>query len=210
MHVFIHWHQPIMGPSLMKFHCCTILWDPPQDKKTSLRWVVQKIQFFCYPEQYGNLFYSKFPLPACRRQANVPRIPKSPPFSSDANNRPISITPVLSNVVVLGVSSSSSIYPPSLLSTLCVSHTLQRALESGQDSRISQIDFSTAFYRVNQNRILYKLCSVGIGGKSYELVFRNILSCKYIAPMGIQMVSASVKKMFLHVNTSHPWVYKLY
>ena len=31
---------------------------------------------------------------------------------------------------------------------LCVSHTLQSALDSGQD-RIVQIDFSTAFDRVN-------------------------------------------------------------
>ena len=41
---------------------------------------------------------------------------------------------------------------------LCVSHTLLSALESGQ------IDFSAAFDRVNHLGILYKLCSVGIGG----------------------------------------------
>ena len=46
---------------------------------------------------------------------------------------------------------------------LCVSHTLQSALESGQEPRIVQIDFSTAFDRVNHEGILYKLCSVGIG-----------------------------------------------
>ena len=40
---------------------------------------------------------------------------------------------------------------------LCVSHTLQRALESGQEARIVQIDFSTAFDRVNHQGILYKL-----------------------------------------------------
>ena len=34
---------------------------------------------------------------------------------------------------------------------LCVSHTLQSALESGQEARIVQIDFSAAFDRVNQN-----------------------------------------------------------
>ena len=32
---------------------------------------------------------------------------------------------------------------------LCVSHTLQSALESGQEARIVQIDFSAAFDRVN-------------------------------------------------------------
>ena len=47
---------------------------------------------------------------------------------------------------------------------LCVSHTLQRALESGQEARIVQIDLSAAFDRVNRLGILYKLCSVGIGG----------------------------------------------
>ena len=38
---------------------------------------------------------------------------------------------------------------------LCVSHTLQSALERGQDARIVQIDFSAAFDRVNHQRILY-------------------------------------------------------
>ena len=46
---------------------------------------------------------------------------------------------------------------------LWVSHTLQSALESGQESRIVQIEFSAAFDRVNHLGILYKLCSVGIG-----------------------------------------------
>ena len=47
---------------------------------------------------------------------------------------------------------------------LCVPHALQSALESWQEARIVQIDFSTAFDRVNHQRILYKLSSVGIGG----------------------------------------------
>ena len=45
---------------------------------------------------------------------------------------------------------------------LCVSHTLQSALESGQEARTVQIDFSAAFDRVNHMGSLYKLCSVGI------------------------------------------------
>ena len=32
---------------------------------------------------------------------------------------------------------------------LCLSHALQSALESGQEARIVQIDFSAAFDRVN-------------------------------------------------------------
>ena len=47
---------------------------------------------------------------------------------------------------------------------LHVSHTLHNALESGQEARIMQIDFSAAFDRVNHLAILYKLGFVGIGG----------------------------------------------
>ena len=47
---------------------------------------------------------------------------------------------------------------------LCVSHKLQSVLESGQEARIVQIVFSAAFDKVNHLCILYKLCSVGIGG----------------------------------------------
>ena len=56
--------------------------------------------------------------------------------------------------------------PPSLLigkvgvpvmRFFCVSHTLQSALESRQEARIVQIDFSSAFDRVNHQGILYKL-----------------------------------------------------
>ena len=47
---------------------------------------------------------------------------------------------------------------------LCMFHTLQSALESGQEARIVQIDFRAAFDRVNHLGILYKLCSVGSGG----------------------------------------------
>ena len=43
---------------------------------------------------------------------------------------------------------------------LCVSHTLQSSLESGQEARIVQIDFSAAFDRVNHQGILYRLSSV--------------------------------------------------
>ena len=53
---------------------------------------------------------------------------------------------------------------------LCVSHTLQSVLESGQEARIVQIDFSAAFDRVNHQGILYKLSSVGIGGSVLSLL----------------------------------------
>ena len=53
---------------------------------------------------------------------------------------------------------------------LCVSHTLESALESGQEDRIVQIDFSAAFDRVKNRGILYKLCSVGIGGSTLSVL----------------------------------------
>ena len=45
---------------------------------------------------------------------------------------------------------------------LCVSHTMQSELESGQDALIVQIDFGAAFDRVNHLGIIYKLYSMGI------------------------------------------------
>ena len=53
---------------------------------------------------------------------------------------------------------------------LCVSHTLQSALESGQEARIVQIDFSAAFDRVNLQGILVGLCYVGIGGSLVSIL----------------------------------------
>ena len=53
---------------------------------------------------------------------------------------------------------------------LCVSHALQSALDRGQEVRIIQIDCSAAFDRVNHQRILYKLCSVGIGGSVLSIL----------------------------------------
>ena len=45
-----------------------------------------------------------------------------------------------------------------------MSHTLQSALEMEQEAKIVQIDFSAASERVNHQGILFKLCSVGVGG----------------------------------------------
>ena len=53
---------------------------------------------------------------------------------------------------------------------LCASHTLQSALEIGQETRIVQHDFSASFDRVNQLGILYRLCSVGIGGSVLSIL----------------------------------------
>ena len=47
-----------------------------------------------------------------------------------------------------------------------MSHTLQSALESGQEANIVQIVFSAAFDGFNHLGILYELGSVRIGGLS--------------------------------------------
>ena len=125
--------------------------------------------------------------PACLRQANVTPIPKTPPSSSVANYRPISITSVLSKVFERLVSVRlgrfmeqtpltnrrfSGVLPTTQFAyreglgtcdaILCVSYTPQSALDSGQEVRIMQIDFSDSFDWVNHQGILYKPCSVGI------------------------------------------------
>ena len=86
--------------------------------------------------------------PACWRQANVTPIPKGPQSSSVANYQTISITSVLSKVFEHLVSvrfgqfmESSGVLPTTQFAyrkdqgtceaVLCVSHTLQSALESG-------------------------------------------------------------------------------
>ena len=53
---------------------------------------------------------------------------------------------------------------------LCLPHTLQSALENEQEARIVQIDFRSAFDRVNDRGILYKLCSVGILGSVMSIL----------------------------------------
>ena len=87
-------------------------------------------------------------LPACWRQANVTPIPKGPPSSSVANYRRIFITSVLSKVFerLVSVRFVRFMERSGMLTTtqftyrkglgtcdslLCVSHTLQSALESG-------------------------------------------------------------------------------
>ena len=55
---------------------------------------------------------------------------------------------------------------------LCVAQSLQSALEMRQEARIVQIDFSAAFDRVNLQGILFKLCSVGVGGSVLSVLIQ--------------------------------------
>ena len=119
--------------------------------------------------------------PVCWRVANVTPIAKGPPSSSASNYRPISLTPILAKVFERLVSvhlgrfmEGRGVLPTTQFAyrkglgtcdaLLCVAHTLQNALEMGQEARIVQIDFSAAFDRVNHQGILFKLSSVGVGG----------------------------------------------
>ena len=125
--------------------------------------------------------------PACWRQANVTTIPKGPLSSSVTNYRPISITSVLSKVFEslvsvhlgrfmerIGVLPTTQFVYQKCLGTcdalLYMYHTLQSALESGQEAQIVQIDFSATFERVNHLGILYKLCSVCIAGSVLSIL----------------------------------------
>ena len=132
--------------------------------------------------------------PPCWRQANVTQIPKGPPSSSIANYRPISITSVLSKVFERLVSvrlgrfmERNGVFSTTLFAyrkgqgtcdaLLCVPHTLQSALESGQEARIVQIDFSAAFDRVNhQVRWLTTSVYFSIGSALWVL---EVLCCLY-------------------------------
>ena len=119
--------------------------------------------------------------PVCWRVANVTPIPKGPPSSSASIYRPISLTPILAKVFERPVSVRLGRFMEcrGLLPTtqfayrkglgtcdalLCVAHTLQSALEMGQEATTVQIDISADFDRVSYQRILFKLCSVGVGG----------------------------------------------
>ena len=110
-----------------------------------------------------------------------------PPSSSVANYRPISITSLLSKVFerqvsvrheqfieLTGVLPTTQFAYKKCLGTcdalLCMPQTLQSALDNGQEARIVHIDFSAAFHRVNHQGILYKLCSVGIGGSVLSIL----------------------------------------
>ena len=55
-------------------------------------------------------------------------------------------------------------------SLLCSSDTQQSALETGQEVRIVQINFSASFGRVNHRGIFHMPCSVCIGGSVLALL----------------------------------------
>ena len=88
---------------------------------------------------------------------------------------------------------------------LCVSHTLQSALESRQEARIVQIDFSAAFDRVNHQEfsILYRLSSVGIGGSVLSVLTQFLSNrSQYVLVDGCRskLVNESLNRDLVRVN----------
>ena len=144
----------------------------------------------------------------------VTPLPKGPPPSSVANNRPIFITSVLSKVferlvsVRLGrfiersgvLPTTQFAYRKSLGSCdafcVCVTYTA-KCIGEWQDSRIVQIDFSAAFDRVNHQGILYKLCSVGIGGSVLSILtvpIQSITACYFFKRVNFINTSNQILK----------------
>ena len=94
---------------------------------------------------------------------------------------------------------------------LCMAHTLQSALESGQEARIMQIDFSAAFERVNHQGILYKLCSLGIGRSklSIQTLFQTNRS-QHIMVDGCQSKLVNIVSGVLQGSVFCPLLFLLY
>ena len=92
-----------------------------------------------------------------------------------------------------------------------VSHTLQSALESGQEARIVQIDFSADFDMVNHLGILYRLCSVGIGGSVLSIltVFLSNRSQQVIVD-GCQSKLVNVESVVSQGSVLGPLLFLLY
>ena len=94
---------------------------------------------------------------------------------------------------------------------LCVSHTLQSALESGQEARIVEIDFSAAFDRVNHHGILYRLCSLGIRGSVLSIRTQFLSNrSQHIMVDGSQSKLVNVASGVLQGNVLGPLLFLLY
>ena len=94
---------------------------------------------------------------------------------------------------------------------LCVSHTLQSALETGQEARIVQIDVNAAFDRVNHQGILYKLSSVGIGGSVFSVLTQFLSNgSQYVLVDGCRSKLVNVVSEVPQGSVSCPLLFLLY
>ena len=117
----------------------------------------------------------------CWRLGNITPIPKGSSSCPSPNDyRPISITPILSKIFERLLAKRLSVFlKPFLPETqfgfrkglgtsdalLLLVHEVQSALDRNCESRLVSLDFSAAFDTVNHKGLLFKLKSVGIGGK---------------------------------------------
>jgi hypothetical protein len=123
----------------------------------------------------------------CWRIANVVPVPKAVSSPIVDNYRPISNTPIISKVFecLIAIRFSSYLEKEHLLSScqfaygkglgtcdalLTVSHHLQVALDRGQEARLVQLDFSSAFDRVSHVCLLSKLRSIGLSGSMLSMI----------------------------------------
>ena len=91
---------------------------------------------------------------------------------------------------------------------LCVSHTLQSALESGQEARIVQIDFSAVFDMVNLQGIL---CSVGIGGSVLSILIQFLSNrSQQVMVYGCRSKLVNVVSGVLQSSALGPLLFLLY
>ena len=94
---------------------------------------------------------------------------------------------------------------------LCLSHTLQSALERGQEARIVQIDFSADFDIVNHQGILYKLYSAGIGGSVLSILTPFLLDrSQHVMVDGCRSKLVNVVSAVPQGSVSGPLLFLLY
>ena len=79
-----------------------------------------------------------------------------------------------------------------------VSHTLQSALDSEQEARVMQIDFSAAFDRVINQGILHKLCYVCIGGSVLSLLTQFLSNRQHVMVDGYRSKLVNVVSRVPH------------
>ena len=91
------------------------------------------------------------------------------------------------------------------------SHTLQSALESGQEARIVHIDFSAAFDRVNHQGIHDRICAVGIGGSFLSILTQFLLNrSQHIMVDGCRSKLVEVVSGMPQGSVSGPLLFLLY
>lgn len=124
--------------------------------------------------------------PECWRLGNITPVPKGVSSSPSPNDyRPISITPILSKIFERLLVKRLFVFLDPFLpdvqfgfrkglgtcdALLLLVHELQSALDKNVESRVVSLDFSAAFDSINHKGLIFKLGSVGIGGKVLSIL----------------------------------------